>query len=37
MYCVNGGICTENGPSYSCTCADGYKGDNCEDRGKDQC
>jgi len=29
-YCINGGTCHENGGSYTCTCAEGYEGDNCQ-------
>ena len=28
--CQNGGLCADNVGSYTCTCADGYEGDNCE-------
>lgn len=34
LYCVNGGTCMENGDQYSCTCADGYEGNNCQYIGK---
>jgi len=28
--CENGGSCKEEGDSYSCTCVDGYEGDQCQ-------
>jgi hypothetical protein len=28
--CQNGGVCSDTGTSYSCSCADGYSGDACE-------
>ena len=28
--CQNGGTCNDGVREYSCTCADGYKGTNCE-------
>ena len=27
--CVNGGVCTDGINSYTCTCAEGYSGENC--------
>ena len=27
--CVNGGVCTDGINSYTCTCAEGYTGENC--------
>ena len=28
--CLNGGICSENGDKYSCTCTTGHTGVRCE-------
>ena len=28
--CRNGGTCTDDINNYSCKCADGYTGENCE-------
>ena len=27
--CVNGGVCTDGINSYTCTCAEGFTGENC--------
>ena len=29
--CKNRGVCTNNKDSYTCKCAIGFKGDNCEE------
>ena len=29
--CVNGGVCTDGINSYTCTCAEGYNGNNCSE------
>ena len=28
--CLNGGTCNEDGNGYTCTCDQGYSGDNCD-------
>ena len=28
--CQNGGVCNRKGGSYTCTCAAGYQGNNCQ-------
>ncbi|XP_029944228.1 zonadhesin, like [Salarias fasciatus] len=28
--CENGGVCVESGSNYTCTCPDGFQGNNCE-------
>ena len=28
--CLNGAVCTTNGNSYTCSCAAGYSGTNCQ-------
>jgi hypothetical protein len=30
IVCLNGGLCTVNGPNYLCKCAAGWTGANCE-------
>ena len=30
MPCENGGTCNDDVNAYTCSCADGYQGDNCE-------
>ena len=30
VVCQNGGTCVDECNGYSCTCVDGYDGDNCE-------
>ena len=32
--CQNGGSCENNEDSFICTCAEGFKGDTCEEEGK---
>ena len=29
--CMNGGVCTDGIDAYTCTCAAGYTGENCEE------
>ena len=31
--CQNGGTCSDGVNKYTCTCADGFNGDNCEKKG----
>ena len=32
--CKNGGTCESNADTYNCTCAEGYTGTTCEQRGQ---
>ena len=32
--CHNNGTCENNEDSFTCTCAEGFKGDTCEEEGK---